>query len=331
VTNETAPPSERPLRNHGARDWRRRGDWLLREATHISWRRVLIDIYRVRWGRRFELVQPDDEADLPSASSDFADFEQGRIDRVWVGLLILGERHFERESDAMTLLRLLREEGQLSWGARWPIGRMVELLNRDSPNPLWSARRVDNAKVRIGTWIGGLKRHLGLSWDYAAQIPARVENDILPLLDELIAAGRDDVPRSRDDLRGLASFWTESDRRFASSVVDALRAEDRIDLQQCASEVSSRLVLSGPAMRLLKLIAESVLLQDSFNDPTKQWDSGKIKTILNQFEGGSFWTVGKVEEAKREMQSWLKSVKSLGIDLFDLEVLFSRVAERSKE
>jgi hypothetical protein len=332
VTQKTAPLPEVLLAYRETRNWRPRGDWLLREAHRISWRRILIDIHRVRWGRRFELVQLDDDANLESeASSEIADFGEERIERIWRGLMVVAAGHFGRGSDALAVLRLLSETDQISFvGNRWPIGKIVDLLNRDCPHPPWTARRADNARQSIRTWIAGLKRRFGLNWDYAVQISARIESGVLPLLEELVAAGRDDVPQSRAELRGLASAWTESDLQLTRLIVDALRREDRPDLQQCMIEVTLRLSLSGPPLRLLEHIADDGPLKDKFDD-RKLWDPLEIKTILNRLENGSFWTVGKVDDAKHRLQDWLKSVKSFGIDLTNLDVLFSRVAGRSKE
>ena len=43
-------------------------------------------------------------------------------------------------------------------GSRWPIGRLVVLLNEHFPPPDWQDRRVEDAKNRLQRWIGRLMR-----------------------------------------------------------------------------------------------------------------------------------------------------------------------------
>ena len=157
--------------------------WLIRE---IGGPRALAhrceDIRRRRWGRatpgvgRPPLVQP---SELPDVETDPDEGGLGSADAVniWRGVLITAERTFRPDDDVCKLLRMLAKvpgvlEG--SRGSRWPVGRLVTVLNVEFSPPPWSDDRVENAKKRLLNWVQRLMRQNGLDATDLEAVFARV-------------------------------------------------------------------------------------------------------------------------------------------------------------
>jgi hypothetical protein len=144
--------------------------WLIREIGGL---RALAhrceDIRRRRWGRATPgmgrpLVQP---SELPDVETEPNEGGLGSADAVniWRGVLITAERTFQPDDDVCKLLRMLAKvpgvlEG--SQGSRWPVGKLVTILNAEFSPPPWSDDRVDNAKKRLLNWVQRLMRQNGL-------------------------------------------------------------------------------------------------------------------------------------------------------------------------
>jgi hypothetical protein len=144
--------------------------WLIRE---VGGPRALAhrceDIRRRRWGRATPgmgrpLVQP---AELPAIETSPDEGGLGSADAVniWRGVLITAERTFQPDDDVCKLLRMLaKSPGVLdgSHGSRWPVGRLVTILNAEFSPPPWSDDRVENAKKRLLNWVQRLMHQNGL-------------------------------------------------------------------------------------------------------------------------------------------------------------------------
>ena len=156
--------------------------WLIRE---IGGARALAhrceDIRRRRWGRATPgvgrpLVQPQEFPDVET------DSDEGRLVHadavnVWRGVLITAGRTFQPDDDVWKLLRMLAKvpgvlEG--SHGSRWPVGRLVTILNAEFSPPPWSDDRVENAKKRLLNWVQRLMRQNGLDPTDLEAVFARV-------------------------------------------------------------------------------------------------------------------------------------------------------------
>jgi len=156
--------------------------WLIRE---VGGSRALAhrceDIRRRRWGRATPgvgrpLVQP---SELPDVKTDPDEGGLGSADAVniWRGVLITAERTFRPDDDVCKLLRMLAKvpgvlEG--SQGSRWPVGRLVTVLNAEFSPPPWSDDRVENAKKRLLNWVQRLMRQNGLDATDLEAVFARV-------------------------------------------------------------------------------------------------------------------------------------------------------------
>jgi hypothetical protein len=95
----------------------------------------------------------------------------------WRGVLITAERTFQADDDVCKLLRMLAKvpgvlEG--SHGSRWPVGRLVTILNAEFSPPPWSDDRVENAKKRLLNWVQRLMRQNGLDATDLEAVFARV-------------------------------------------------------------------------------------------------------------------------------------------------------------
>jgi hypothetical protein len=93
-------------------------------------------------------VQP---SQLPDLEADPDEGGLGPADAVniWRGVLITAERTFQPDDDVCKLLRMLAKvPGVLdgSDGSRWPMGRLVTILNAEFSPPSWSDDRVENGK-----------------------------------------------------------------------------------------------------------------------------------------------------------------------------------------
>jgi hypothetical protein len=156
--------------------------WLIRE---VGGPRALAhrceDIRRRRWGRATPgvgrpLVQP---AELPAIETEPDEGGLGPADAVniWRGVLITAERTFQPDDDVCKLLRMLAKvPGALdgSHGSRWPVGRLVTILNAEFSSPPWSDDRVENAKKRLLNWVQRLMRQNGLDATDLEAVFARV-------------------------------------------------------------------------------------------------------------------------------------------------------------
>jgi hypothetical protein len=61
-----------------------------------------------------------------------------------------------------------------SRGSRWPVGRLVAVLNVEFSPPPWSDDRVENAKKRLLNWVQRLMRQNGLDATDLEALFARV-------------------------------------------------------------------------------------------------------------------------------------------------------------
>jgi hypothetical protein len=156
--------------------------WLIRE---VGGYRALAhrceDIRRRRWGRATPgvgrpLVQP---AELPAIEADPDEGGLGPADAVniWRGVLITAERTFQPDDDVCKLLRMFaKAPGVLdgSHKSRWPVGKLVTILNAKFSPPPWSDDRVENAKKRLLNWVQRLMRQNGLDATDLEAVFARV-------------------------------------------------------------------------------------------------------------------------------------------------------------
>jgi len=121
-------------------------------------------------------VQP---SELPDVETDPDEGGLGPADAVniWRGVLITAERAFRPDDDVCKLLRMLAKvPGVLdgSDGSRWPMGRLVTILNAEFSPPSWSDDRVENAKKRLLNWVQRLMRRNGLDATDLEAVFARV-------------------------------------------------------------------------------------------------------------------------------------------------------------
>jgi len=156
--------------------------WLIRE---IGGPRALAhrceDIRRRRWGRATPgvgrpLVQP---AELPAIETGPDEGGLGQADAVniWRGVLITAERTFQPDDDVCKLLWTLAKVPEAlegSHGSRWPVGRLITILNAKFSPPPWSDDRVENAKKRLMNWVQRLMRQNGLDATDLEAVFARV-------------------------------------------------------------------------------------------------------------------------------------------------------------
>jgi hypothetical protein len=156
--------------------------WLIRE---VGGPRALAhrceDIRRRRWGRATPgvgrpLVQPAESPDIET-DPDEVGLESADAVNIWRGVLITAERTFQPDDDVCKLLRMLAKvPGVLdeSHGSRWPVGRLVTILNAEFSPPPWSDDRVENAKKRLLNWVQRLMRENGLDATDLEAVFARV-------------------------------------------------------------------------------------------------------------------------------------------------------------
>lgn len=156
--------------------------WLIRE---IGGPRALAhrceDIRRRRWGRATPgvgrpLMQPSEFPDIETAP-DEGGLGSADAVNIWRGVLMTADRTFQRDDDVWKLLRVLAKvPGVLdgSTGSRWPVGRLVTILNAEFSPPSWSDDRVENAKKRLLNWVQRLMRQNGLDATDLEAVFARV-------------------------------------------------------------------------------------------------------------------------------------------------------------
>ena len=121
-------------------------------------------------------MQPSKLPDVETAP-DGGGLGQADAVNVWRGVLITAERTFRPDDDVCKLLRMLdKVPGVLegSQGSRWPVGRLVTVLNAEFSPPPWSDDRVENAKKRLLNWVQRLMRQNGLDATDLEAVFARV-------------------------------------------------------------------------------------------------------------------------------------------------------------
>jgi hypothetical protein len=122
------------------------------------------------------MMQPSEFADIETGPDEGG---LGQVDAVniWRGVLITAERTFRPEDDVCKLLRMLAKVPEVlegSHGTRWPVGRLVTILNARFSPPPWSDDRVENAKKRLLNWVQRLMRQNGLDATDLEAVFARV-------------------------------------------------------------------------------------------------------------------------------------------------------------
>jgi hypothetical protein len=156
--------------------------WLIREIGGL---RALAhrceDIRRRRWGRATPsvgrpMVQPSEFPDIETAP-DEGGLGPADAVNIWRGVLITAKRTFQPDDDVCKLLRMLTKMPKVlegSHGSRWPVGKLVTILNAEFSPPLWSDDRVENAKKRLLNWVQRLMRQNGLDATDLEAVFARV-------------------------------------------------------------------------------------------------------------------------------------------------------------
>jgi hypothetical protein len=122
------------------------------------------------------LVQPSEFADVETGPHE-GGLGQADAVNIWRGVLITAERAFRPDDDVCKLLRMLaKTPGVLdeSHGSRWPVGRLITILNAKFSPPPWSDDRVENAKKRLLNWVQRLMRQNGLDATDLEGVFARV-------------------------------------------------------------------------------------------------------------------------------------------------------------
>jgi hypothetical protein len=121
-------------------------------------------------------VQPSKLPDLET-DPDEGGLGPGDAVNIWRGVLITAERTFRPDDDVCKLLRMLAKVPGIldgSDGSRWPMGRLVTILNVEFSPPPWSDDRVENAKKRLLNWVQRLMRQNGLGATDLEAVFARV-------------------------------------------------------------------------------------------------------------------------------------------------------------
>ena len=113
-------------------------------------------------GYRTVQLEEEDVADLPADAKDPHDEKDNH--RVWLGLLTAAESEFEPNDHVLLLLDVMANDPEISDGfsSEWPITQIADALNLRHSTSVWDHRKVENAKKRLGNWIGRLKRDDGL-------------------------------------------------------------------------------------------------------------------------------------------------------------------------
>ena len=122
------------------------------------------DIRRRLYGRwregsyRTDQLADEHTVDLAVDPIDPHDDEDNR--RAWRGLLAAAKTQFKPNEDVTVLLDLLAgdSEIQAAFGSEWPVRQIVDTLNGRKPEKPWNDDRVDNAKKRLKSWIGRLRK-----------------------------------------------------------------------------------------------------------------------------------------------------------------------------
>ena len=114
-----------------------------------------------RWregGYRTEQLDEPHVTTLAVEPDDPHDEEDNR--RAWRGLLVAAKKEFKASDDVTALLDVLANDAEIqsSFGSEWPVRKIADALNRRKPARTWNDERVDNAKKRLRTWIGRIRR-----------------------------------------------------------------------------------------------------------------------------------------------------------------------------
>jgi hypothetical protein len=314
-------PVEVPRRAHGHLI----RAWLLREAQSIPLRHVIIDDLRRnedREGRLDQLKEGDDEvvqADEPSAPVEL------RLDRIWEGVLRAAEAEFDEDDNALVLLKYLATS-PVEFRGQWPITEIANLLDQADPTRAWSVPAVNNAKAQIETWVVNLKRELGISWPLALQNARLLQNDVLPLLQFAIQNDMKTIPElDAAKTAGLVG-WSRSRFQRTCETIASLRHTTGCDVAGLAGRISNSHLLAGPPMQLLKHINDDARLISQFRTG---FEAARLVAILNGREGKPVWDVRKVQRAAQELNNWIGGVDGLGLEIYDIEDLFERIAQKS--
>jgi hypothetical protein len=121
-------------------------------------------------------VQPAELRDI-EADPDEGGLGPADAVNIWRGVLMTAERTFPPGDDVCKLLRTLAKAPEVldeSHGSRWPVGRLVTILNAEFSPPPWSDDRIENAKKRLLNWIQRLMRQNGLDATELEAVFARV-------------------------------------------------------------------------------------------------------------------------------------------------------------
>ena len=130
-----------------------------------------------RYLRRIKVfLQPPE---FPDIEADPDEGGLGPADAVNIsrGVLITAERKFQPDDDVWKLLRML---AKVPWvldgsdGSRWPVGRLVTILNAEFSPPSWVRRSGRERKQRLLNWVQRLMRQNGLDATDLEAIFARV-------------------------------------------------------------------------------------------------------------------------------------------------------------
>jgi hypothetical protein len=89
----------------------------------------------------------------------------------WKGLLAWRQSECNSaDDDVLAVLTVLAEHPEIESGfsSQWPIKEIVRLLNARDGQPVWTQRKVDNAKEKLGRWITKKKQGLDDYEDFEA-------------------------------------------------------------------------------------------------------------------------------------------------------------------
>jgi hypothetical protein len=139
--------------------------WLIRKiGGAIAIRHRHADTLRQRGPATVPVAENEDPIEIEpySASEDDTNLRAADARRVWLGLLAVAGDEFGPEEDVTKLLRVLASSlidiTEEFSGTRWPVTKLVALLNEHFPPPDWKDRRVEDAKRRLNKWINRLMR-----------------------------------------------------------------------------------------------------------------------------------------------------------------------------
>jgi hypothetical protein len=106
----------------------------------------------------------DETVELGLEPDQAITLQQKDADRAWHGLLATANKQFQQHDDVSILLRLMNDVRDIleDSSSQWPVNRIVAMLNQRFPPPIWTDRRVDNAKKRLVNWINRLMQKNGL-------------------------------------------------------------------------------------------------------------------------------------------------------------------------